>query len=83
MITNPGPDSVADTLAGPRPVIIRVTSVARPLEGGSPPRAEQNQGRKAHAAQWSGCKTRKRRSDAAGERMSFVPDEMSEMKRAR
>jgi hypothetical protein len=24
VITNPGPDSVADTLAGPRPVIIRV-----------------------------------------------------------
>ena len=37
VITNPGPDSVADTLAGPRPVIIRVPPWRDPWKSGSPP----------------------------------------------
>ena len=53
VITHPGPDSVADTLAGPRPVIIRVPPWRDPWKSGSPLSAEQNQGRKAHAALWS------------------------------
>lgn len=32
VITHPGPDSVADTLAGPRPVIIRVPPWRDPLK---------------------------------------------------
>ena len=37
VITHPGPDSVADTLAGPRPVIIRVPPWRDPWKSGSPP----------------------------------------------